>query len=105
MEYLPAPGGAAPVALVDDDPAPERRAAWIMGGLFFVGFLGFAALVPLDAAAYAPGLVAVSGNRQAVQHRDGGVVTALNVREGDRVRKARRWSRFPRPNCAPRSGA
>jgi HlyD family type I secretion membrane fusion protein len=31
-------------------------------------------------------VIAVSGNRQAVQHRDGGVVTALHVREGQKVR-------------------
>ena len=30
--------------------------------------------------------IAVSGNRQSVQHRDGGVVTAIHVREGQHVR-------------------
>ena len=33
-----------------------------------------------------PGTIAVSGNRQSVQHRDGGVVTAIHVREGQHVR-------------------
>ncbi|GAA0195870.1 HlyD family secretion protein [Brevundimonas nasdae] len=55
--------------------------------LFFGLFLGWAALAPLDAGAYASGQVAVTGNRQAVQHRDGGVVRSLSVREGDRVRQ------------------
>ncbi|WP_245863757.1 HlyD family type I secretion periplasmic adaptor subunit [Caulobacter mirabilis] len=54
---------------------------------FFVFFLGWAALAPLDAGAYAEGQIAVSGNRQAVQHREGGVVTALHVAEGDSVRR------------------
>ena len=74
----------------------------IIGGaiivIFFVIFLGWAALAPLDAGAYAQGQIAVSGNRQAVQHREGGVVSAL------------RWPRAtPSPaarsccSCAPAS--
>ncbi|RZJ01630.1 MAG: HlyD family type I secretion periplasmic adaptor subunit [Brevundimonas sp.] len=54
---------------------------------FFVGLLGWAALTPLDAGAVAQGVVAVSGNRQAVQHRDGGTVTELSVVEGQTVRQ------------------
>ena len=49
-------------------------------------FLGWAALVPLDAGVHAQGTIAVAGNRQSVQHRDGGVVTAIHVREGQHVR-------------------
>jgi HlyD family secretion protein len=30
-------------------------------------------------------VIAISGNRQTVQHREGGVVTAINIREGQRV--------------------
>lgn len=74
-------------AKVTDSP---RRELWIGGGViaaFFVLFLGWAAFAPLDAGAYAPGQISVSGNRQAVQHREGGVVSALKVREGDRVQR------------------
>ncbi len=80
----PAPG-EPPVAL--DNP---RRELMIGGGIivvFFVIFLGWAALAPLDAGAYAQGQIAVSGNRQAVQHREGGVVSALLVAEGDTVQR------------------
>jgi len=70
-----------------DSPRLEMRVGAVVIGLFFVLFLGWAAVAPLDAGAYAQGQVAVSGNRQAVQHRDGGTVTALNVAEGDRVRR------------------
>ncbi|MGL6044697.1 MAG: biotin/lipoyl-binding protein, partial [Sandaracinobacteroides sp.] len=87
MDQLVIAGSALPPAAISDDPAPERRLAWMVGGFFFIGVLGFAAVIPLDSGAYAPGLVAVSGNRQAVQHRDGGVVTRLNVTEGSRVAK------------------
>lgn len=70
-----------------DDGATEMRVGGTIAALFFVGLLGWAALTPLDAGAFAQGLVAVSGNRQAVQHRDGGVITALNVHEGKTVKK------------------
>jgi HlyD family type I secretion membrane fusion protein len=69
----------------NDSPMPELRSGAIVAGLFFVGFLGWAALIPLDAGSVAEGVVAVSGNRQAVQHRDGGVVTRLSVVEGQSV--------------------
>lgn len=59
----------------------------VIAGLFFVVFLGWAALAPLDAAAIAEGVVSVAGNRQAVQPRNGGVVTELNVDEGQTVKR------------------
>jgi HlyD family secretion protein len=69
-----------------DVPRMELRIGLAVVFAFFVLFLGWAAFYPLDAGAYATGQVAVSGNRQAVQHRDGGVVTALHVAEGDTVK-------------------
>jgi HlyD family type I secretion membrane fusion protein len=63
-----------------------RKGIWIAGA-FFIGLLGWAALTPLDAGAVAQGYVAVSGNRQAVQHRDGGIVLGLNVSEGQLVKE------------------
>lgn len=67
------------------DPRRDIRIGAAVAFLFFVVLLGWAALAPLDAGVYAQGAVAVSGNRQSVQHRDGGVVTAIHVREGQRV--------------------
>src|SRR5881275_3196403 len=67
------------------NPREEIRAGAIVAFLFFVLFLGWAAFVPLDAGASAGGIIAVSGNRQTVQHKDGGVVTAIHVREGQHV--------------------
>ena len=72
---------------IDDAAVLEPRIGAIAIGLFFVLFLGWAAFARLDAGAWAPGQVAVSGNRQAVQHREGGVVDELNVAEGDAVRR------------------
>jgi HlyD family secretion protein len=67
------------------NPRREIRAGAIAASLFFIVFLGWAAFVPLDAGATAGGAIAVSGNRQTVQHKDGGVVTAIHVREGQHV--------------------
>src|SRR5438105_14124081 len=63
------------------NPREEIRAGAIVAFLFFVLFLGWAGFVPLDAGASAGGIIAVSGNRQTVQHKDGGVVTAIRVRD------------------------
>lgn len=70
-----------------DSPKRELRTGLIVAGAFFVGLLGWAAFTPLDAGALAQGSVSVSGNRQAVQHKDGGIVTALTVQEGQTVSK------------------
>jgi HlyD family secretion protein len=70
-----------------DEPMKEIRLGAIIAGIFFIGFLGWAAFIPLDSGAIANGVVAVSGSRQAVQHRDGGIVTALEVAEGQTVKK------------------
>ena len=72
---------------VSDDPRNEVRTGLVIAGLFFGLFGGWAAFAPLDSAVVAPGVVVVSGSRQTVQHRDGGIVTRLPVREGDRVQK------------------
>lgn len=74
-----------PLAQRMGDPRRDIRLGLIVAALFFGLFLGWAAFVRLDAAAYAPGVLAVSGQRQSVQHRDGGVVGEIRVREGDRV--------------------
>ena len=68
------------------NPNREIRMGAIIAAAFFVVFLGWAALVPLDAGVHAGGTIAVAGNRQTVQHKDGGVVNAIHVREGQHVR-------------------
>ncbi len=69
----------------EDSGRREVRAGVIALVVFFIGFGGWAAFAPLDAAVVAPGVIVVSGNRQTVQHRDGGIVSAINIKEGDRV--------------------
>ncbi len=72
------------------DLTGELPARSIMLGLaatftFLALFLGFGLLARLDAAVVASGKVVVFGNRKAVQHLEGGVVSELNVHEGDHV--------------------
>ena len=75
--------------LFDAEASPVRdiRIGIAVTVAFFGLFLGWAGLLRLDAAAYAPGTLVVSGQRQAVQHRDGGVVRAILTSEGDRVQR------------------
>lgn len=68
-------------------PDADIRSGWAIAFAFFVLFLGWAAFARLDASAHASGELTVSGERQAVQHRDGGVVSAIHVREGQKVRQ------------------
>src|ERR1700761_1586020 len=81
----PVPAGAPTES--QDDGHREIMAGWIIAGAFFVLFLGWAAFARLDQAAYAQGEVTVEGHRQSVQHKEGGIVSALNIKEGQKVRE------------------
>lgn len=54
--------------------------------LTFGGLGAWAALAPLAGAIIAPGTVKVETNRKSVQHLEGGIVKAILVKDGDRVR-------------------
>jgi membrane fusion protein, epimerase transport system len=56
----------------------------LAGGALLIGI--WAALAPLSGAIIAPGLVKVDLNRKLVQHRDGGIVKSVLVRNGARVK-------------------
>ncbi|WP_294280095.1 HlyD family type I secretion periplasmic adaptor subunit [uncultured Sphingomonas sp.] len=70
---------------LDDSPGTAIRVGALVAILFFVVGLGWAGFARLDAAASGEGQVTVSGNRRTVQHRDGGIVKAMAVRDGDHV--------------------
>jgi HlyD family secretion protein len=72
-------------AVLAGNPDREIRTGVTVAAAFAIVLFGFGALVPLDAGVTAPGVIAVSGNRQTVQHKDGGVITAIHVREGQHV--------------------
>lgn len=71
--------------LTTDNARKEIRFGIGVFASFFVLFLGWAAFAPLDAAVVAPGVVVVSGARQTVQHRDGGIVSNILIEDGQRV--------------------
>jgi HlyD family secretion protein len=75
----------APIHSDAGNPRAEIRTGMSIAAAFFIVFLGWAALVPLDAGVNAAGTIAISGNRQTVQHKDGGVVNAIHVKEGQHV--------------------
>ncbi|MEH3106963.1 MAG: HlyD family type I secretion periplasmic adaptor subunit [Sphingomonas fennica] len=91
-EIMPAIEGAVVPAVpadrihLDDSPRHALRIGIAISVLFFVILGGWAAIARLDAAAAGEGQVTVSGNRQTVQHRDGGIVEQLLVREGQHVK-------------------
>lgn len=74
-------------ALMNDNPWREGRLGVVVLAIFFGVFGLWAAFAPLDAGVVAVGEVIVSGNRQVVQHREGGVISRVAVREGDHVRE------------------
>lgn len=76
--------GIKPIRL--EESQSKRVFAWI-AVTTFVLFLGWALFAPLDAGVAVNGTVVVMGNRKAVQHPAGGVVTELHVREGAVVKQ------------------
>ncbi|MGZ6018636.1 MAG: HlyD family type I secretion periplasmic adaptor subunit, partial [Phenylobacterium sp.] len=80
---------AAPAPVVrrpSDDCVTEIRWGVITGGAFLVLLLGWGAATPLDSAAHATGQITVSGHRQSVQYKEVGLVSAIRVHEGQKVR-------------------
>ncbi|MBF0235179.1 MAG: HlyD family type I secretion periplasmic adaptor subunit, partial [Desulfamplus sp.] len=53
--------------------------------VFFGGLGGVAAYLPFSGAVIAPGIVKVSQEKKIVQHLEGGIVSQILAREGDRV--------------------
>src|SRR5580658_1856112 len=80
-----AAGRAEPIEAAGSPHRDVTRGLVVLG-VFLLVFVGWGLFARLDSGVYAPGTVAVFGNRQSVQHKDGGIVAELDVREGDRVR-------------------
>ena len=71
-------------------PVATRVFAGVTLGLFlFVGAGGWAGTPQLTGAVIAPGMVKVDQNMKSIQHRDGGIVSEIAVKEGISSRKAR----------------
>ena len=91
MSETPAPLADRAVSIRDmlsarrDEP-PVSRGTFGYGfaivGVFFGLFGATAVLAPLDSSAIAPGVISPQGKQQAVQHLEGGIVSAIHVKEG-----------------------
>lgn len=55
-------------------------------GVLFGGFLLWSYGISLDSAAVAPGTIVASSSNKTVQHLEGGIVEAVYVKEGDKVK-------------------
>ncbi|MDZ4136396.1 MAG: HlyD family type I secretion periplasmic adaptor subunit, partial [Paracoccaceae bacterium] len=64
---------------------PLVFSGFALGVLLIGGVGGWAATARLTGAVIAVGTVAVDQNLKAIQHRDGGIVSDIAVREGDHV--------------------
>lgn len=65
----------------------SSRRVILLTAAALVGFIGWASFAEIDQVSRATGQVIPSGRVQIVQSTDGGVIEAINVKEGDRVRK------------------
>ncbi|MCP5141654.1 MAG: HlyD family type I secretion periplasmic adaptor subunit [Gammaproteobacteria bacterium] len=72
------------VSTYTDTRGPQRFGLAVVI-VFLLGFGAWAGLAPLKSAAIADGQVAMSGKNRKVQHLDGGIIGAIEHREGDAV--------------------
>ncbi|MEL4169280.1 membrane fusion protein, epimerase transport system [Pseudomonas sp. NFACC32-1] len=76
----------SPTELPTSDRKIRRLGIAIVGVTF--GLFGtWAAVAPIDGAAYAPGVVTVQSYRKTVQHLEGGIVKTLLAHDGDIVQR------------------
>lgn len=76
---------ARPNALPFESLRVRILAGLFLGVLLVGGVGGWAATARLSGAVIAPGSVKVDQNLKLIQHRDGGIVAEIDVREGDVV--------------------
>lgn len=69
------------------NPRAFSRLGYAIIIVTFGGIGGWAATARLDSAVIATGRVVLEGNRQTVQHLEGGIVALIHVREGDVVKE------------------
>ncbi|HTT82602.1 MAG TPA: HlyD family type I secretion periplasmic adaptor subunit [Rhizomicrobium sp.] len=75
-----------------DDALPFLRTGRVVRAgsslvvLFFLGFVGWAAMAPLQSAIVAPGTVIVESHRKQIQHLEGGIVKDILVQDGQMVK-------------------
>ncbi len=91
------------VAVEPAQPFPDTASGpIIVGGLTAIALLlsvtGWSSVMSVSSAAITTGRVTVEGNRKAVQHRDGGPVGAVFVREGQLVQHGQKLVQLELPD-------
>jgi adhesin transport system membrane fusion protein len=84
--------------------AASNLLLWLVVG-FVVVFVIWASLAKLDRAVHAPGRIAASGRLQVVSNLEGGIVSEILVRPGDRVRRGQPLVRLDRTQGAAELGS
>lgn len=77
---------AEPEFAIPADTRRDVRLVFVLVGLTFGALLLWGTLAELDAGAVAMGEVIPAGRVRTVQHLEGGIVRAIHVKEGDRVK-------------------
>lgn len=79
-------------AVLPPPPATPFRRVWlpatgafVLIGLFVIGFAIWAARAPLESAAIAGGAIEAESSRKTIQHLEGGIVGRILVKDGDEV--------------------
>jgi HlyD family type I secretion membrane fusion protein len=78
----PAPSAPAPD---DSDISRQVRIGLLVLGAFVATLVAWSLLADISGAVVAQGVIIPDGKRKTIQHQGGGTVTAIHVREGDRV--------------------
>lgn len=93
LTYLRKALPAAPIG-TDNIQGSLRAAIWlplaasiVVIALFFGVFGAWAALAPLSGAASASGTINPDTNRKDIQHLEGGIISAVHIREGQSVKQ------------------
>ena len=71
--------------ILNTDPTRYIIAGILVIVLFFGGLTAWSVFFPFQGAVIASGMVKVSGEKKLVQHLEGGVVSKIFIKEGDRV--------------------
>ncbi len=86
-EILPTDKNKRPMnSKIETDEKPIVRFGMLTLLFGFGGFLLWAGLAPLDEGVPGTGIVTVDTKRKSIQHLKGGIVEAILVREGERVK-------------------
>lgn len=95
VERPPQAGEQQAAAPADDRAEIESFGSIIRQGLIVIGLFfgllgGWAIFGKISGAVVVPGAIKIDTERKTVQHLEGGIIDAIHVREGDRVREGQR---------------